>query len=869
MDIQANSNIVNKTSSALQNRSSSAASDLWESVRTIIELQNQAPELKPFPRNQHIPLSFNQERLWLLNQLKPNSSSYNIPFAFHISGELCIDFLEKSIQILLQRHESLRTTFTLDVSNKAIQVINNLPDEVLQFIDLTSQSSSDSEEKATKLIRQEAQSSFDLSKGPLFRVKLLKISDLEYILLINVHHIVFDGWSEGVLFREISTLYGALCAQEAPQLGLLSIQYADFAAWQRDWLQSDFRQALLNYWSRNLKDQPQELALPINYSRSVDEPKRSSYEAFQISKELTSSLKKLARQERATLFPTLLAAFKVLIYCYTEQSDILVCTPTANRNRSDLKGLIGYFVNLLVLRTDLSERPSFSELIKRVKQSVSGASAHQDLPVQELATCLEKTQAPLSQILFALQNTPQTSLTLYGLKVRKIDIDNGMADFDLFLSLTEESGIINGVLKYNSNLFKKDTIELLLQRYEHILKAVIANPKSSIDELLPLTSEEYKELAAMRANNKATVLQTQTIQQQYLAPRNKLEEQLVSIWQDVLNLKRIGVRDNFFELGGKSLLAVEVFARIEAAFGQNLPLATLLQASTVEDLAKVLCQEEEPVPFSPLVLLKSGDSRPPFFCVHGKGGNILNLRAMANLLEPEQPVYGLQSRALDGQSSLATCVEDIAADYIQEIKTVQPKGPYFLGGYSFGGTVAFEMAQQLCQQGHKVGFLVFIDSFCPTQPSEKLRYDIVNILHLRVHPLSYLKYLLVWMCDKFSKKGKMIEKADFQSSVDNIVYQVNKANLRAFETYTPKHYSGDLTILRATDRMDTQQNVYRDPKLGWGELVEGKIEAYSISTFHDTMFNEPHVRTVAKILEGCLNEAYEAFRNQCETVRSE
>ena len=859
-----------------KSNSNSGGSDLWESVRRIIELQNKAPDLKPFPRNQSIPMSFNQERLWLLDQLRPNSSAYNIPFAFRIVGDLKVGILEKSLQTLLQQHQVLRTTFKFDSSHKAIQQINSRSDKILQHFDLRSHPAANREAEAIKLTKKEAQAPFDLSQGPLFRAVLLQIGDQDHFLIFNVHHIVFDGWSEGILFRDLSLLYEAFCFGEEPSVSLLPIQYTDFSVWQRQWLQGDFRQALLNYWRKNLGGPLQELGLPVDFHRETDQTRYSADQPFHISKELSSALKKLARQERATLFPTLLAAFKVLLYHYTEQVDLCVCTPTANRNRSELKGLIGYFVNLLILRTDLSGNPSFRQLIHRVKQSASGASAHQDLPAQELANCLEETQAPLSQILFALQNTPQKTLSLSGLDVERLKIANGMADFDLFLSLTEEAGVIHGVLKYNADLFKANTIALLLQRYEQILRAIIDKPDSPIGQLLSLTPPEQQELAAMRNNYGLKTSHSGKVEQQtYLAPRNQLEEKLVAIWQDVLKHQHIGVRDNFFELGGKSLAAVELFNQIERKFDRKIPFSKIFQAPTIEQLAALFSQKESSDQWTSLVAIKPQGAKPPLFCIHSVEPSILHYRNLTTCLDPEQPFYGLQPPALSGEDKgIFDRVEDMATHYINEIRALQPEGPYFLTGHSMGGLIAYEIACQLEAQGQKVAFLGLIDTFAPGyQPRPRFYtppvfYQLyIHCFNLaRVNPRRKLGYILerikriipkfIW--EKLDKSTLLINDSlhnELPEIYRNLpIYETIKlAHYEAYNSYSPaRSYAGKITLYRAIERPTTIQYY---PSLGWDKLIAQEIEIFEVSGHHNSIVHEPHVQVLSKQIQKSVDKS--------------
>lgn len=761
-------------------KSGQAPADLWQAIRTIISLQNQAPPLLKVSRDEPLKLSFPQERLWFLDQLGGNNSAYNIPFAFRIGGSLDKSALEQSLKEILQRHEALRTTFSA-VEGKPVQIIPPTGTLTLAVTDLRQLTESERGERVKQMIIEEAEKPFDLSKDSLLRASLLQLDGEEWVLLLTVHHIVFDGWSEGLLFAELATLYEAFSTGKPSPLPDLPVQYADFATWQYQWLQGEFREALLGYWKQQLGNNLRELELPSDRPRPAIQIRRSGCQKLQLSQELVNSLKTLSRKEGATLFATLLAAFKVLLHTYTEQDDLFVCSPVANRNRKELKEIIGYFVNLLILRSDLSGNPSFRELLNRVRQVVSGAYAHQDLPMQEVVSSLELGQISLSQVMFAFQNTPRQVLQLSGLKVTPLETDNGTADFDLFLSLTEEGGIINCTLKYNTDLFEETTIARLLDHFKLVLENIVADPEQSLSSLLPLSEAEKQyllERKAISAKNQSKLNSETT----FAPPRDDVELQLIKIWEKVLGVEPIGIRDNYFELGGQSLLAVRLFAQIEEAFGKNLPLATLLQAPTVEQLAAIIRQQGESCLWSPLVTIQPKGSKPPLFCIHGMGGNVLCYRELSGYLGSEQPVYGIQAKGMyddEEKQTLPTIFEEMAAHYIELIRTVQPEGPYCLAGLSAGGAIAFEMAQQFLAQGQEVALLAMFETYYPGYP--KIMPPIPRLFSLAGYILSDLVPRSIGkairlgpkaIIAKVNGKAKAIDKIDTEQKDEVRVKQV-------------------------------------------------------------------------------------------------
>lgn len=833
-----------------------AQKDLWQSISTVLALQRQAPPLLPVSRDSHLPLSFSQERLWFLDQLGSGQSSvYNIPLALRITGALSVPALARSLNEISRQQEALRTTFT-SIAGKAVQIIHPESALVLTAIELEECPPNQREAKAMQSVAEEVRHPFDLIQGPLWRAKLWRLDQQEHLLLLTVHHIIMDAWSKGILFQKLAALYDAFSTGRPSPLPELPVQYADFAVWQRQWLQGKLLDALLDYWKQQLGSNLNELQLPIDRPRPILQTRRSTYQKQVLPKELTAALKTLSRREGVTLFVTLLAAFKVLLYRYTQQEDLFVCSPIANRNRKEIHGIIGYFVNLLILRTDLSGNPSFRELLGRVRKVVSGGYAHQDVPVQQLLSSLNLLQAPLSQVMFALQNTAVHSLELSGLSVSTIDVDGGTADFDLYLYLIEEAGTLSAVLKYNTDLFDEPTISQLLKHYRTVLENITAHPEEPIASLLPLSKAEQQHLLAKRSQQRSSKQEGV-----YIAPRDPLELQLVQIWTHVLGIPGISVKDNFFELGGESLLAMNLFVQIEKILGKTLPLNTLLQAPTVELLAGLLSQGELGS-WSSLVPIQPSGTKPPFFCMHGQQGDVLNLRKLANYLGSGHPFYGLQAQGLDGKALPYFRIEDMAAHYIKEIQTLQPEGPYYLGGNSMGGTVAFEMAQQLQRQGREVSLVVLFDTFgldAFPRLSFRRQHYLAYLLELGVsQPFLQEVYELLhrrWQ----EARGKI--SLGWRRSSQTLRHQlVAEANMQAKQAYQAQVYSGRVVLLQAhqpasfTKRyLPTREDWYnRDPLHGWGNLVRGGLEIYEVPGDHYSIFEEPHVQVLAQKLKACL-----------------
>ncbi|MFL6332077.1 MAG: amino acid adenylation domain-containing protein, partial [Pyrinomonadaceae bacterium] len=451
------------------------------------------PPLLPAARDGELPLSFAQQRLWFLDQLEPNSPVYNLAVVLRVTGTLDVAALGRSLDEVVRRHEVLRTTFKV-VGSSPVQEIRAELRVGLPLLKLGG-SAEEREAEALRLAQEEGQRPFDLAAGPLLRAQLLRVDDAEHVLLFTMHHIISDGWSMGVLIKEVTALYAAFSRGEQPSLPELPVQYADYAVWQRGWLRGEVLEAQLSYWRRQLEGAPSSLELPTDRPRPAAQSYRGSTATLALSKELSESLKSLSRREGVTLFMTLLAAFDLLLSRYTGQEDIVVGSDIANRNRGETEGLLGFFINQLVLRTDLSGDPTFRELLARVRQVSLDAYAHQDVPFEKLVEALQPerhlSRSPLFQTKLLLQNTPRAELRLPGLALRPLSVESKTSRIDLTLSMQEMGEQLTGLLEYSTELFDAATVERMLGHYVNLLEAAVAGPGQRVSEL-PVMSESER-----------------------------------------------------------------------------------------------------------------------------------------------------------------------------------------------------------------------------------------------------------------------------------------------------------------------------------------------------------------------------------------
>jgi amino acid adenylation domain-containing protein len=449
------------------------------------------------PQSEPAPLSFAQRRLWFLDQWEPGSPTYNIPTALRLSGPLDVAALCSALEEIVRRHQVLQMT-CVTIDEEPVLTRHPDPSLAVKVVNISALAVDVRKAEVQRLTNGEARRPFDLARDLPIRASLLRQGATEHVLLLTFHHIATDGWSLNIFVKELVTLYGAFHQGNPSPLPELPIQYTDFAYWQRNWLQDQVLDKQLAYWKQQLAGAPEVLELPMDRPRPSVWTSNGAHYWFDLPPSLAQAVKTLSRQEGTTPFMTLLAVFQALLVRYTGQSDIVVGSPIAGRNRSEIEGLIGLFLNALVLRTDLGDNPSGRELLRRVREVTLEAYAHQDLPfeklVEELHPDRNLSHAPLFQIMFNYLNTPQSALELPDLSIEYLGADSGTAKLDLNLEFEEIDEKIRGTLTYNTDLFDPDTIARLAERFQILLAAVVANPELPLSELSLLTPAERQKL---------------------------------------------------------------------------------------------------------------------------------------------------------------------------------------------------------------------------------------------------------------------------------------------------------------------------------------------------------------------------------------
>jgi amino acid adenylation domain-containing protein len=454
------------------------------------------PALEPANRSAGLPLSFAQQRLWYLEQLAPGTSAYTICAAFRVHGSLQEEVLERSFEEVVRRHESLRTVFETQ-GEMPVQRISGGINLKLERHNLQASDKERQEEATRKLIREELGRAFDLRVGPLFRVNLVRFSMREHVVTVAMHHVVSDGWSVGVLMREVAILYQAFSAGRESPLPELSIQYADYAVWQREWLKEEVLEELLMYWRRQLEG-VKPLVLSTDYERSAEMTFGGDRRRRRLSADLARQLRRFSREQGVTVFMTLAASFQLLLSRYSGQQDITLGIPTANRTRGEIEGIIGFFINALVLRANIRWDQGFVPLLQQVKEVCLGAYAHQDAPFEKLVEVLQPerhiSRNPLFQVAFALQNMPKLEIELQDLTLEEIEIEGGTSKVDMTLFVVERGESLECLLEYNTALWKAETMDRLLGHWAQLLASALADPLLPVEQLEMIPEQERRQL---------------------------------------------------------------------------------------------------------------------------------------------------------------------------------------------------------------------------------------------------------------------------------------------------------------------------------------------------------------------------------------
>jgi thioesterase domain-containing protein len=781
--------------------------------------------------------------------------------ALWLTGSLDLTALHSSIRELVNRHDSLRTAFRLE-RDTLQQVVESACAISIPLTDLTSVP--DPTAEAYQLARREVFEPFDLNKAPLFRVRLLRVTPLDHLFLCTLHHIITDAWSVQIFAKELELLYSQFSRGQTPSLPPLPIRYGDFAEWQLEWFQTDRVQQQVAYWKNKLEGAPALLELPTDAARPAEQTFQGAVEVAPISSDILNGIKKVAARCQATSFMVQLAAFKVLLHRYVKQGDIVVGIPVAGRNQMETEGLIGFFVNTLVLRDDLSGNPRFADVVAQVRETVLDAFSNADVPFEKIVEVLQPERNlsfnPIFQVMFSTLGAAVRSHAFGELTAYPYIIGASTSIFDLSLTLIED---IDqqwwAQIEYNTDLFTQERMRRMMADYTALLEGVVSAPEERILTLpLPSLPESADRLDVSWADGQGTkeskttkppASLTRQVSPRRFEPMDGEQKLLVEIWKHVVGISEVGIRDSFFDVGGHSLMAARLVAHIREITGRQIPVSAIFRAPTIEAFAPLLREDEDIVPQpDPLLMkLQEGDEIIPFFAIAAPGVDTFGWALLARQMGRNQSLYKVQASApvvLDRPFTNKE-LQTLAQQYVAAMRSVQPHGPYCLGGMCEGVHIAQEVILELESLHEEVGFFAIFDTWVLENSQIRLLWAID---YYRQRLQFFHRLLLPEKLATMKRFGHRLLIGSRNNGDPLSTW--GRAYWPGVDFLEPRFQAPVLLFKRA------RQPYYyvRDRELGWGNRSKGGVEVCELNCRHQEFLRQPQVGIVGQVLAGKLQE---------------
>jgi thioesterase domain-containing protein/acyl carrier protein len=667
------------------------------------------------------PISPNQRRFWILDQLEPGNAAYHISICLRLIGPLSRASLERSVLATVARQEALRSRFVTH-NGEPMLVVASRGSADLQVLDLSEVPESEVEAKAHWLVHEETRKPFDLSRGPLIRAMLLMLAPTHHILVCTIHHIVCDGWSAELLVREFAEHYEALMEGRAPSVEPLAFSYSSYAVLHDLALSSDHINRQLSYWRGVLAGAPALLDLQPGRKRPEHPTHRGESFTVPLDAEMIEEVQRLARKRRSTLFMVLTSAFGALVSLLSQQTDIVIGIPVTGRDRVETESLIGLFVNTIALRTSFVQNPSFVEILDQTRERLLDAMSHQEAPFERVVDAIgahrNPDYNPIFQIMFSMFSAAVQSRRFGPLTAVPYVIENGAARVDLSLN------VIQGVehmwwlqAEYRRDLFDRAYVSDVLAAYVALLRTVLRDADRRLSEIgvAIIRTRDDRQLLGGVGSNPTAAGAIAHFNKSAPAPveashfSNEIELALISLWAKALGVPRVQIDDDFFSVGGHSLMAISLILEINRTFGIKLPVSMLLREPTIRRLAQRI--RRRVFGGSSFVALSASGQRPALFVA----ANNYRVRHLVDAFGPDQPLYQLDAYALQEErlisaKPLFSTVQEMATQFVSQIIAVQGTGPYFLAGQCDGAIIAIEIANQLKRLGHNIASLMVFDT---------------------------------------------------------------------------------------------------------------------------------------------------------------
>lgn len=830
---------------------------------------------------------------WVGQRLRPDIPLFNTIQIFTIPTDVDKDRFLKAFQLLLDQSDALRTVLVEKDGVPQQQVVDGFSDPI-DCLDFSR--AADPQDAFQNWLQQRCLIPLNL-ESRLFDTALIRIARDRFIWYLNQHHIVTDAASSFLTFELLAKIYEDLAA-EAPGTELALQPFADYIRYERSYRNSPQYAKAAAYWDQKLSPRPK----PIRFFGQPSAKKTSQVQrySYDLGIERSQRIRGIARQkevftvsEELSLYSIFAALYCAQLHAMSGSRRLGLLVPVHNRFSPAFKNTLGLLMEYCPLQIDIAEGDTFTSLIKKVKRETRETFSYYQygsgLPLQDQAF----------DVIFNMYQVPALQLCGTPVQVERVYPGYGSERLALHVNDVARTGNFEVHFDFSCDVFDDAQCQQTIDEFVKLIDTFLEDVTQTIN---------YRDVAQAEPNALSSdadnlqgppqALQDGTLlERDIAAPRDDLERQLIAIWERVLGIHPIGIRDDFFHLGGSSWLAVRLFAEIERFAGRSLPLRLLVQAATVEKLADILRRQEEPAPWSPLVAIQSRGTKPPFFCVHGAGGHILLFDKVARLLGVDQPFYAFQARGIEEGQELFTRIEDMAAFYVKALREFQPQGPYFIGGYSMGGMVAFEMAQQLKAQSQKVAMLAMID--VPAQSPHlkylrqfsdwlggllrmnaertlqlflRLRFYVFRVRYFRrLKSADRVDYVLSKLGSRKRKVARVnskpaaappanvgeVEDADADASAKLRIRKLFAVNDQAFRAYIPRRFEGEAAVIRSTRGYtgDPDKDYSPDPYLGWRRVISGTIETYEVPGDHNEMIRDPYVKILAEHLQTCLDNA--------------
>jgi thioesterase domain-containing protein len=831
-----------------------------------------------------MPATQGQIRFWSLDQMHPGNPALNMPLMWQCRGELNVDFLATAFTLAVRRHEMLRTTFAM-VDGRLSQIIGGPYSVALPVKDLQDIPDAATSPEAGRLIREHAAYRMDLLNGPLLVLKLLKFAPQHHLLLVTMHHIICDGISLGVLLRDIAVFYEALVEEREAALPQLPIQFADFAVWQEEWRKSEAAETSLNFWRKTLGTNFGRIELPHDATPegsrdSLTDSESGDIETFLISPELTARAHEFCKDQNVTLNILLFSIFCTLLHRATGQRDIVVGSPCANRNE-DTEELIGLFMNIQVLRVGIEPHETFRSLLTKVQDWTLGAYENQELPFEELIYDSHFSYNNTSfeiPIFFLYQKSFMVTQRVAGLEITPLRSMSPGAVFEWMFAIVDRPGEGPRLqLEYNPNYFRPSTIQRYLTSFIALLESAVRESSIELekmapaDDFLPATLPDTRSRSVTRRNAQpfqetpfdggAEIMEK--LDDQVATISDPIEVQLLELWRSMLSVEGISADTNVFSLGVSSLSILRLVTRMNSLYSMGFGLASLISAPTIKMVAELVRKRYAPNTVTSLVPIQPVGTKRPLYIVHGAGGNVVNFYGLTTRIGADQPVYGVQAQALEANQPALLRMEDMAAHYLMEIRRVQPKGPYHLLGYSFGGVVVLEMAHQLLAAGETVGLLGMLDTRAREYIEDRKTESSSNNGHgsppgalagfFRSHlghgnAQGWWEFFLQDLQERRVRYTITIAARMF-STLPAFLKNTHEINSVAARNYKVKPVSAKLTLFRAANQADS--SIPSDN--GWSPIFKEGVEVHEVPGDHWQVLSVPGIDVLAKSIHGCLS----------------